>query len=95
MSDLVMDTATLRSTGEALRSIAQEFDDANANSDSIAGAIGHDGLAHAVHDFATGWDDKRAKMVDAIASLAQACTGIGENFEDLDSQFAAALRGEQ
>ena len=95
MSDLKMDTVALRAAGTSLRTVAQEFHDANANSSSLGDALGHDGLAGTVRGFATSWDDRRGKMVDAIAVLADACTGIGENFEDLDTQFAAALRGEQ
>lgn len=92
---LSLNTEELQTAGSNLRVVAQEFDSANANSDAAAEAVGHDGLADAIRDFAHGWDDRRAKMVDGIASLADACTGIGDGFEDLDKQFAAVLKGEQ
>lgn len=92
---LKLDTVALRETGSGLRLVAQEFEGANANSAGLGEAIGHSGLAGAVRGFAVSWDDRRAKMVESIASLAEACTGIGEGFEGLDTQFAAALRGEQ
>ena len=95
MSDLLLDTVALRDAGTALRVVAQEFNDANANSADLGEAIGHGGLAGTVRGFAVGWDDRRAKMVESIAGLADACTGIGEGFENLDSQFATALRGGQ
>jgi len=95
MSDgLKIDTVALRSAGANLRSVAVEFDGANAKSDTVADAVGHAGLRDAIRDFAHGWDDSRADLVTAIGELADACTGIGEGFEDLDAQFAAALRGE-
>jgi hypothetical protein len=95
MSDLKLDTVKLRDAGTSLRAVAQEFQGANATSTDLGPALGHEGLAATVRDFAVSWDDRREKMVGAVAGLAQACTGIGDGFEGLDTQFAAALRGEQ
>lgn len=94
MADLVLDTVRLREAGAALRAVAQEFVDADARTTDLSPAIGHDGLAACVRDFSYGWDDKRETMVAAVEGLAQACTGIGENFEQLDASFVAALKGE-
>jgi hypothetical protein len=91
---LRVDTVALHEAGTSLRTVAQEFNDANAHSDAVAGAVGHPGLADCVRGFAHGWDDRREKMVGTIAGLAEACTGIGDGFQDLDSQFAAVLKGE-
>jgi len=91
---LTVDTAGLREAGAGLRTVAAEFDGANASSDVVADAVGHAELASAIRDFAHGWDDRRAEMVADIASLAEACSGIGDGFEDLDHAFAAALRGD-
>ncbi|MGN8244383.1 hypothetical protein ACTHAM_001286 [Cellulomonas soli] len=95
MSDrLTVDTAALREAGTSLRTVASEFDGANANSDDVASHVGHAGLADCLRDFAHGWDDRRGKMVESIAGLADACTGIGDGFEDLDAEFARALTGQ-
>lgn len=94
MADLKLDTAQLRQAGTDLRLVATEFEFANARSTNLGDALGNAELASRVRDFAHCWDDKREKMVDAIASLAQSCTGIGEGFEGLDAEFAKALRGE-
>lgn len=94
MADLKLDTAQLRQAGSDLRLVAQEFEGANAGTTALADALGHAELAERVRHFAHGWDDKREKMVQAIAGLAEACTGIGEGFEDLDRAFAAALKDE-
>jgi uncharacterized protein YukE len=91
---LTIDSAALREAGAALRLVAAEFDHADAHSDAAAEVVGHHELASAVRDFAHGWDDRRAEMVHEVASLAQSCEGIGESFDDLDRQFAAALRGD-
>ena len=92
---LKLDTAALRDAGSGLRMVAQEFDGANAATTDLGPALGHERLAAKVRDFAYSWDDKREKMVGSIASLAEACTGVGEGFEGLDADFAGALRGEQ
>ncbi|MGH3889420.1 MAG: hypothetical protein ACRDSZ_23145 [Pseudonocardiaceae bacterium] len=75
--------------------MATEFHHANANSDDAADAIGHRGLADAVRSFAHNWDDRRAKMVEKIDTLAKSATGVGDAFEQVDTEFAAALRGEK
>ena len=91
---LTIDTGRLREAGASLRAVAIEFDGADAHSDGVADQVGHGGLGSCIRHFAHGWDDTRGKMVESIAGLADACTGIGEGFEDLDRQFAQALRGE-
>jgi hypothetical protein len=92
---LKIKTTVLVSAGSSLRTVATEFEGANAGAEGIGDALGHAGLADKVNHFARGWDDRRAKMLESMAFLAEACTGIGEGFEDLDRQFAAALRGER
>lgn len=91
---LSLDTGVLREAGASLRSVASEFDGANATSDQIAAAVGHSALASTIRHFAHGWDDRRAGMVEQIAGLADACTGIGDSFDQLDTEFAAALKGD-
>ncbi|MGH3831273.1 MAG: hypothetical protein ACRDRS_12645 [Pseudonocardiaceae bacterium] len=95
MGTLRVDTALLRVAGSQLRVVATEFQQANANSDDAADAIGHRGLADAVRSFAHNWDNRRAKMVEKIGTLAKSATGVGEAFDELDQQFAAALRGQK
>lgn len=95
MDQLRVDTVLLRRAGAQLRVVATEFHNANVNSDDAAGAIGHSGLAEVVRSFAHNWDDRRAKMVEKIGTLADSATGVGEAFEQLDQEFAAALRGGQ
>lgn len=92
MGHLRLSTDQLIDVGTDLRVVAAEFHDADTLSAAIADAVGHPGLAAKVRDFGRGWDDRRAEMLEEIARLADACTGIGESFERLDSEFAAALR---
>lgn len=91
---LRLDTVALREAGASLRFVAQEFTDATAHSRGLGPALGHEELAAQVRHFAVSWDDRRSKVVEEIAALAAACTGIGEQFEELDTEFAAALRGQ-
>lgn len=94
MGHLRLSTDDLTAAGADLRVVARELRDAGATSDAIADAVGHAGLAARVRDFAAGWDGHRAEMLEEVARLADACTGIGESFERLDTEFAASLRGE-
>jgi hypothetical protein len=94
MDTLRVDTALLRTAGAQLRVVAEEFQRANANSDDAAEVVGHRGLAEAVRSFAHSWDDRRAKMVEKIGALAESAATVGEVFEELDKEFAAALRAD-
>lgn len=89
---LRLSTDELIAVGTNLRTVAAEFHGANGTSTVIADAVGYAALAEKVRDLAHGWDGRRAEMLEEIARLADACTGIGENFERLDTEFAAALR---
>jgi hypothetical protein len=91
MDALRVDTALLRTAGTQLRVVADEFQQANANSDDAAEVVGHRDLAEAVRSFAHNWDDRRAKMVEKIGALAESATTVGDAFEELDKEFAAAL----
>ncbi len=92
---LKFDSAMLVSLGKNLRAVATEFDTAQDSADLIAGAVGHADLARKVKDFASQWDDKRAKMLESIAGLSEAATAGGEQFAQLDEDLAAALLGQQ
>lgn len=81
----------IRTMGEDLKSVAAEFDGANANSDSIAAAVGHSRLAEVVREFAHGWDDTRKKMVEAMNALGDASISVADTWIDFDQQGADAL----
>ena len=89
----IVEVDAIRTMGNDLKSVASEFDGANANSDSIAAAVGHHRLSEVVHDFAHGWDDTRAKMVEAMNALGDAAITVADNWIDIDQQGADALTG--
>ncbi len=91
---LKLDSTMLVDLGHHLRAVATEFDAAQHNADYLATAAGHEALAEKIKDFASVWDDKRAEMLDAIASLADAAKGAGEQYEQLDNDLAQALLGQ-
>ncbi|HEY0249379.1 MAG TPA: hypothetical protein VGC45_14080 [Gryllotalpicola sp.] len=94
MPDLRIDVALFSDLGAELSRIGSEFSDANTNSDTIAAAVGHSGLADTVHDFAHSWDDKRKAMVEDIQKLAKAATEIGDAFGQTDQQLSDAVSGQ-
>ncbi len=95
MDQLRVDTNLLREAGGQLRGVANEFHNANANSDNVSEAVGHPGLAEAVRSFAHNWDDTRKDVIKNIGTLAKSASGVGDTFDQLDHEFAASLRGER
>lgn len=91
VADLRMNTDTMRDLGTDMAFTASEFEHANTRSDTIAAAVGHEGLANAITEFAHGWDDRRKEMIDSISFVADAARGIADGFDDTDIQLAQAL----
>lgn len=94
MSGVELDLARLNEAGRRLTTVKHEFERASANSHGLAEAVGHDGLADALIDFADKWDDTREDLVANIGTLAQIASGIADAFTQLDTEYAAALEGE-
>lgn len=95
MADLEIDTGLLNDAATDLRLVAKEFGAAKTNAERAANAVGHDGLASAIREFESNWDDRREKMFEGIGDLAEASAAIGGAFEDVDREFGAVLRGER
>jgi uncharacterized protein YukE len=94
MTDLRVDLEAVRELGSSLTTVADEFENANANSSRIADAVGHEGLAGVVRDFAHAWDDTRAKMTENLRMLADASTAVADAFTDVDADLAKGIEGE-
>ncbi|WP_084102443.1 hypothetical protein [Demequina sp. NBRC 110051] len=92
---LVVDTDLLVGLGGRLRAVADEFHHAQRNADEIAGAIGHADTAAKMRTFASDWDDRREKMLDSIAAVADATKGVGGTFSNLDTDLGRSMRGEK
>lgn len=60
-------------------------------SDRIAEAVGHDGLAEAVREFAHGWDDRRTELTRKVRALAAAAATTAQAFTEVDAELARAL----
>lgn len=88
---LEIDVDLLLETGTDLTRIVDEFDGADSYADRVAEAVGDDTLADAVRDFSREWKNRRAKMKDSIANLAELTTAVGEQFRDVDTKLATSL----
>lgn len=95
MADLRLDLEAVESLASSLTTVADEFENANANSDRIAEAVGHEGLAGCVRDFAHKWDDTRESMTENLRGLADASSAVAEAFSEIDTDLATALEGEE
>ncbi len=91
MDGVELDLARLGEAGTRLTLVKNEFESASANAHGLAEAVGHDGLADALIDFAEKWDDTREDMVANIGTLAEISSGIAQAFGDLDTEYANAL----
>jgi hypothetical protein len=91
MATYKISVEALQSLGSGLDSVATEFQNANTNSDGIAGGVGRSNLRDTVHDFAHGWDDTRADMEKAITSLRDGANGVAQGWYDFDQQGATSL----
>ncbi len=94
MAVMTIDVDAIDQLGGDLAGVISEFDNANANSDEISGAVGHTGLSDTVRSFAHKWDDTRLKMTDAIRALSEASVQVAQAWRDADQQGADALKGE-
>jgi uncharacterized protein YukE len=94
MADLKLDLDAVTELGTNLTRVADEFEDANAHSDRIAEAVGHDHLAKTVRDFAHKWDDTRGKMTENLRLLADSATQVADAFTQTDADMAKALAGD-
>jgi len=94
VADLRVDLDAVTELGSSLTTVAEEFENATTRSDRIADAVGHDGLAGAVRDFASSWDDTRQKMTENLRLLAEASVQVAQAFTDIDSDLADGIRGD-
>jgi hypothetical protein len=94
MSDLIVETPSLRATGSALRYLAGELRDAEKIVEDYQRSIGHRRLAHQLDEMQGSWDDRRNDLRDAIDNLADVNVAAGQAFEDIESELVAAMVGE-
>jgi len=94
MSDLVVDTPSLRETGAALRYLAGELRDAEKIVEDHQRSIGHRRLASQLDEMQGSWDDRRNDLRDAIENLAEVNVAAAQGFEDIETELVAAMVGE-
>jgi uncharacterized protein YukE len=89
--DLSIDMDSLRGLAKDLKTIADEFQNADDNSDDTAEATGHDELAGKVRDFADKWRIKRQDMTENVVKLQGIIQQIVDTFSEVDTELAKAL----
>ena len=94
MADLVVDTDLVEETAGNLDVVAREFDDADRYAQTVADAVGDETLAEAINAFADDWKDRRSKMQESIANLAELTGAVASEFRGLDRDLAASLEEE-
>lgn len=90
--DLKLDLDRLHTLYNDLNGVYNEFNNADTLSDDIADATGNDELSGKVHDFAHGWNDKRAKMNESVKNLRDQIKAVSDGFTQVDNGLAKALK---
>lgn len=93
MSDLIVQGDVIERMRADLNRLLSEFENANANSDSVAESVGHPHLADKVRSFASNWEHRRQDLVDQIKTIEKNMAKIQKEFDELDQDFATGLTG--
>ena len=91
MADLNFDLQLLHQLRDDLDAVVNEFTNADEFSQDVAEAVGHDELGGHVSDFASKWNTKREKMLEAVTSLQAKISAITDGFTQVDADLARAL----
>ncbi|WP_371164448.1 hypothetical protein ABYF32_01935 [Buchananella felis] len=94
LQSIRVDVGALGTIGASAKTIALEFEGANTNSNTIAGAVGHGGLSQTVRGFAHDWDDKRQKFIDALKAFSEASLAVADAWIKFDQDGANTLNGQ-
>lgn len=78
-----------------LKAISDEFGDAEDFSDDLAEAVGNDGLADEVRDFATKWNKKRTEMKNNVDFVHALIKALGDGTDQIDSDLQKAIKQEK
>lgn len=91
MPDLLLDLPTLEQLHWDLTMVVANFYDITPISKQLSGAVGDDGLAGKVQDFADGWDIRRTKITEAMQAIDASVKAIHDTFSQVDAELAAAV----
>lgn len=91
MSDLLLDLDALDSLYKDLLGVSCTFGRIDWASDAVASAVGHDGLAAKVNEFADSWDDRREKTVESLDALWKQAQSVVDGFREADQAMAEIL----
>ncbi len=94
MADLVVGTDLVEESASNLDIVAREFDDADRYAQAVADAVGDETLAEAINAFAEDWKERRGKMQENIANLAELTGAVASEFRGIDGDLAASLEEE-
>lgn len=95
MADIKLDTSELRSRARALGSTCSTLRTVSGDAESIACAVGHDGLAGKVREFGNAWTINRDRLIKELEALSQVISAVADTYEDMDRQIASAAQGKE
>ncbi|MEO7123099.1 MAG: hypothetical protein ABI400_08305 [Lacisediminihabitans sp.] len=87
MPDVKIDLTLLSKLQSELHDIATEFSRAEAMSQTVGGYVGHGGLEHVVHDFASKWNVHREKIEEKLTFVQESSKAVHDTFVELDRRL--------
>jgi hypothetical protein len=91
VTDIKLDLARLSSMLNNFSTIKNEFVNAEEFSAQVADTVGHNGLSHVVHDFASAWNIRRGKIIEELEYIDKATVAIRDTMEEIDARLAAEV----
>ncbi len=88
--ELRIDMDELHGIWSDLLRVSATFDNIEAVSGRIEGAVGHHGLEKRVHEFSSGWNLRRERITKTLDVLWKAMQVIETSFETVDGKLAEA-----
>lgn len=95
MADLKLDFDELSRSAQTAYRVASDFGGAERIAEDAAAATGHDGLAGKVREFGEKWDIARGELQDNLRLVADYLGAVVDTFTDLDTDLAAATKGNE
>jgi hypothetical protein len=86
-----VDQGALAEMAGELMGLTKEFEGLDDVVEGYESAVGHDGLAGKLDDFATNWSDKRREMVKAMEAIAGYADAAADAYGETETELTGAI----
>ncbi len=75
-----------------LCAVDADFSTIQTSARNLGAAVGHARLSHVIHQFESGWDEQRRKIVDSMDTLWHQAKAVHDAFVQTDAALAEPLK---